>query len=224
MFLFPGHGQPPAARGPELFFNITIMFKAGLTGGIGSGKSTVAGIFEVLGIPVYYADTATKELMNQDPELRDAIIRHFGKDTYRDGRLDRKYLASLVFSDPEKLERLNALTHPVTIRHADEWMNRQQAPYVIKEAALLFESGAAAHLDTIIGVYAPQHIRVKRVMERDGLKAEEVMQRISRQIDEEMKMKLCDHVITNNEQELLIPQVLELHRVLQEKAKKIVGV
>lgn len=195
------------------------MFKAGLTGGIGSGKSTVAGIFEILGIPVYYADTATKELMNQDPGLRASIRQYFGKEAYKDGVLDRKYLASIVFSNPEKLEQLNALTHPVTIRHAEEWMNRQQAPYVIKEAALLFESGAAAHLDTIIGVYAPQHIRVKRVMERDGLKAEDVMQRISRQIDEEMKMKLCDHVITNNEQELLIPQVLDLHRVLLEKAK-----
>ena len=196
------------------------MYKAGLTGGIGSGKSTVASIFELLGIPVYYADTATKELMNQDPELRASIIRHFGEDSYKDGLLDRKYLASLVFSDPEKLAQLNALTHPITIRHADEWMNRQQAPYVIKEAALLFESGSSGHLDCIIGVYAPQHIRVKRVMDRDGLKAEEVMLRISRQIDEEMKMKLCDHVITNNEQELVIPQVLALHKILLEKAEQ----
>lgn len=188
------------------------MLKVGLTGGIGSGKSTVARVFELLGIPVYYADDATKQLMNTDPGLKNAILQHFGEEAYVNGQLNRKYLASVVFGNKEKLELLNSLTHPVTIRDAEDWMDRQTSPYVIKEAALLFESGAAAHLDTIIGVYAPQHIRVKRVMARDGLSAEEVIKRISRQIDEEMKMKLCDHVINNNEQELLIPQVLELHR------------
>lgn len=188
------------------------MLKVGLTGGIGSGKSTVARVFELLGIPVYYADDATKQLMNTDPGLKNAILQHFGEEAYVNGHLNRKYLASVVFGNKEKLELLNSLTHPVTIRDAEDWMDRQTSPYVIKEAALLFESGAAAHLDTIIGVYAPQHIRVKRVMARDGLSAEEVIKRISRQIDEEMKMKLCDHVINNNEQELLIPQVLELHR------------
>lgn len=189
------------------------MLRVGLTGGIGSGKSTVAKVFELLGIPVYYADDATKQLMNTNPGLRTSILEHFGSDAYVNNELNRKYLASVVFADKEKLDLLNSLTHPVTIRDADEWMSRQTSPYVIKEAALLFESGAAAHLDTIVGVYAPQHIRVKRVMERDGLNAEEVIKRISRQIDEEMKMKLCDHVITNNEQELLLPQVLALHQL-----------
>lgn len=188
------------------------MLKIGLTGGIGSGKSTVAKIFELLGIPVYYADEAAKKLMNTDENLKKAIIEQFGEASYKNNELDRKYLASIVFSNKEKLEILNSLTHPVTIRDADEWMTQQTSPYVIKEAALLFESGAVARLDVVIGVYAPQHLRVKRVMERDGLPAEEVMKRISRQIDEETKMKLCDHVITNNEQQLVIPQVLELHK------------
>ena len=188
------------------------MIKVGLTGGIGSGKTTVAKVFETLGIPVYYADDKTKYLMNSNPELKASIIQHFGNDSYKDDELDRKYLASIVFNNKEKLELLNSLTHPVTIRDAEEWMSQQTTPYIIKEAALLFESGAAEKLDYVIGVYAPQHIRVKRVMDRDNLPVEEVMKRISRQIDEEMKMKLCDFVITNNDQQLVIPQVLELDK------------
>ncbi len=190
------------------------MIKAGLTGGIGSGKTTVARVFEVLGIPVYYADDRTKLLMNTNPSLREAIIRNFGKEAYVNDELDRKYMAGIVFNNKEKLELLNSLTHPITIQDAEEWMSRQTTPYIIKEAALLFESGAAEKLDYIVGVYAPQHIRVQRVMERDKIPVEEVMKRISRQIDEEMKMKLCNFVITNNEQQLVIPQVLELHAKL----------
>lgn len=187
------------------------MLKIGLTGGIGSGKSTVAKVFETLGIPVYYADDAAKRLMNTDETLKASIKQHFGEAAYDKDGLDRKYLASLVFSDKKKLELLNSLTHPATIRDAEEWMNKQTTPYTIKEAALLFESGAAEHLDKVIGVYAPEHIRIKRVMERDKSSSEEIMKRISRQMDEEMKMKRCDYVISNNEQELIIPQVLALH-------------
>ncbi len=194
------------------------MLKIGLTGGIGSGKTTVAKMFEILGIPVYYADDAARKLMNEDETLKTSIITHFGEASYKNNELDRKYLAGIVFNDKEKLDLLNSFIHPVTIRNSEEWMQQQTAPYAIKEAALLFESGAAENLDYVIGVYAPQHIRVKRVMDRDGVKADEVMKRISRQIDEEMKMKLCDFVITNNEQKLVIPQVLELDRELRLKA------
>ncbi|HMU46308.1 MAG TPA: dephospho-CoA kinase [Chitinophagaceae bacterium] len=194
------------------------MLKVGLTGGIGSGKSTVAGIFEMLGIPVYYADEATKRLMNTSPEIKEAILTNFGEQSYVNGELNRKFIASIVFSNKEKLELLNSITHPATIEDAEKWMSEQNSPYVLKEAALLFESGAAEKLDYVIGVYAPQHIRVKRVMERDKVPVEEVMKRISRQIDEEMKMKLCDFVITNNEQKLVIPQVLELDKKFREMA------
>ncbi len=193
------------------------MLKIGLTGGIGSGKTTVAKVFETLGIPVYYADDKTKLLMNNNRDLKAAIINHFGADVYKNGELDRKHLASIVFNDKNKLALLNSLTHPITIRDAEEWMNRQTTPYVIKEAALLFESGAAELLDYVIGVYAPQEIRVTRVMKRDNLPAEEVMKRISRQFDEEKKMKLCNFVITNNDLELVLPQVLALHQKFSEK-------
>ena len=192
------------------------MIRVGLTGGIGSGKTTIAHLFEALNIPVYYADDAAKKLMNTNEKLKTSIIQHFGENSYKNNELDRKYLASVVFNDKEKLELLNSLTHPATIADAEEWMNKQTAPYCIKEAAILFESGAAERLDYVIGVYAPQHIRVKRVMDRDQLSIEEVMKRVSRQIDEEMKMKLCNFVITNNEQQLVMPQVLELDKKFRE--------
>ena len=188
------------------------MLKIGLTGGIGSGKSTVAKIFETLGIPVYYADAEAKRLMNSSETLKKVIRQNFGEATYENDQLNRKYLAGIVFNDPEKLELLNALIHPVTINDAEQWMQQQSAPYSIKEAALLFESGATENLDFIVGVYAPQALRIKRVMKRDGLTTDEIMKRINRQVNEEMKMKLCDFVITNNEQELLVPQVLKLHQ------------
>ena len=188
------------------------MLKIGLTGGIGSGKSTVAKIFETLGIPVYYADAEAKRLMNSSETLKKVIRQNFGEATYENDQLNRKYLAGIVFNDPEKLELLNALIHPVTINDAEQWMQQQSAPYSIKEAALLFESGATENLDFIVGVYAPQALRIKRVMKRDGLTTDEIMKRINRQVNEEMKMKLCDFVIINDEQELLIPQVLKLHQ------------
>lgn len=197
------------------------MLKIGLTGGIGSGKSTVAKIFETLGIPVYYADAEAKRLMNSSETLKKVIRQNFGEATYENDQLNRKYLAGIVFNNPEKLELLNALIHPVTINDAEQWMQQQSAPYSIKEAALLFESGAAENLDLIVGVYAPQALRIKRVMKRDGLTADEIMKRINRQVNEEMKMKLCDFVITNNEQELLVPQVLKLHQHFSGLSNKL---
>jgi dephospho-CoA kinase len=188
------------------------MIRVGLTGGIGSGKSVVAKVFETLGIPVYYADDAAKKLMNTDEELKTSVIKIFGNDAYINGELNRKYIASIVFNDKEKLELLNSLTHPATIRDAEEWIKRQTSPYIIKEAALLFESGANKNLDYVIGVSAPLPLRIKRVIARDHSTEEEIMKRINRQMDEEDKMKRCDFVITNNEEELVIPQVLELHK------------
>ena len=190
------------------------MLRVGLTGGIGSGKSTVAKIFEVLDIPVYYADAAAKRLMNEDEALKKEIIKHFGKESYADNQLNRPYIASLVFNNHERLELLNSLTHPVTIRDANEWMQQQVSPYTIKEAALIFESGSAEYLDYVIGVYTPTPLRMQRIIQRDKITKEEVLQRMNRQINEEIKMRLCDAVLINDEQQLLVPQVLKLHQQL----------
>lgn len=195
------------------------MLRIGLTGGIGSGKSTVAKIFEVLGVPVYYADDAAKRLLNEDEHLKIEIKEHFGEETYKDGMLDRKYLGSLVFNAPEKLELLNKLTHPATIADAERWMKQQTTPYAIKEAALIFESGAQQQLDYVIGVTAPAPLRILRTMQRDHVTREEVMARMDKQMDESIKMRLCDFVLKNDEQEMLLPQVLELHSKLLSLAK-----
>lgn len=197
-----------------------MILKVGLTGGIGSGKSTVANIFRVLGIPVFDSDAAAKEVMHTDKALQQSIIRTFGEEVYQQGELNRKLLASIVFTDPFKLEQLNALVHPATVAASDAWMDRQRTSYAIKEAALLFEAGSAGHLDYIIGVSAPRPLRIQRVMHRDGVGRQEVLTRMSRQIEEDIKMRLCDFVVMNNDQEMLIPQVLEVHQKLLESISR----
>jgi dephospho-CoA kinase len=196
------------------------MLKVGLTGGIGSGKSTVAKVFEVLGIPVYYADDAAKQLMNEEGPLKQQIQKIFGATAYRNGQLDTKYVADIVFKKPEKLQLLNTLVHPATISDAQNWMKKQRSSYSIKEAALIFESGAQHQLDYVIGVYAPTPLRIQRTMQRDGITEEEVMNRINKQLDETAKMKLCDFVIINDEGQMLIPQVVEVHKKLSALANK----
>lgn len=191
------------------------MLKIGLTGGIGSGKTTIAKIFETLGVPVYYADDVAKQLMQEDNVLKQSIINIFGKDSYTtDGKLNRSYLSATVFSNPHQLEQLNAIVHPATIQHAEQWMQQQQAPYAIKEAALIFESGSQSTLDYVIGVYAPQALRIQRVMQRDHIDKDKVLQRMQNQIDENIKMRLCDRVIQNDDQTPLIQQVVMLHQEL----------
>src|SRR4051794_9949275 len=155
--------------------------------------------------------------MNKDEQLRAQLIRLFGENTYESNLLNTRYLAEKVFTSSFALEQLNAAVHPVTIAAAEEWFAAQSAPYVIKEAALLFEAGTAAGLDMIIGVYAPQHLRIHRVMKRDGATREQVLHRINRQIDEEIKMKLCDVVFINDEQQFLVPQVVSFHNKLLER-------
>lgn len=195
------------------------MLKIGITGGIGSGKSTVSGIFKVLGIPVFDADANAKLMMETDKGLQAAIQSLFGAEAYINGMLNRKLIADIVFKDATQLEKLNAVVHPAVIKAGDEWAAKQNSLYVIKEAALFFESGSAAGMDYIIGVYAPKHIRINRVMLRDGISREEVMNRMNRQIQEEVKMRLCDYVIVNDDQQLLIPQVLKLHDNFVKESK-----
>jgi dephospho-CoA kinase len=197
------------------------MLRIGITGGIGSGKSTVAKVFEVLGIRVYYADDAAKRLMNEDEELKEKIQLQFGTEVYKNGQLDKKHLANIVFKSPEKLAILNALVHPATLQDAERWMQKQSSAYAIKEAALIFESGAHEHLDYVIGVTAPTPLRIQRTMQRDGITREEVIARMDKQMDETIKMKLCDFIIKNDEQEMLLPQILDLHKKLLSIANAI---
>ncbi|MHA4807629.1 dephospho-CoA kinase [Flavitalea flava] len=194
------------------------MLRVGLTGGIGSGKSTIAGIFVVLGIPVSNADQEAKRVMNTDPDLRQQIIRHFGPEAYNDKGLNRSWLASQVFTDQhrDKLELLNSLVHPVTIREGEKWMKEQslKSHYAIREAALIFESKSGGYLDYVIGVSAPAVLRIERTMNRDKITREEVLQRMKNQMDEEEKLKLCDFLIYNDGQQAVLPQVLALHERL----------
>jgi dephospho-CoA kinase len=194
--------------------------KVGITGGIGSGKSTVAKVFEVLGIPVYYADEAARRVMNEDEEVRQQIIQHFGASSYTNNQLDRAYIASQVFSNKQKLELMNSLVHPATIRDSENWMRRQTTPYAIKEAAVIFESGTQDQYDYIIGVTAPVPLRVLRSMKRDGSTREQVLARMEKQIQDVIKMRLCDFIIYNDEQQAVIPQVLKLHEGFMELGPK----
>jgi dephospho-CoA kinase len=190
------------------------MLKIGITGSIGAGKSTVAGIFKVLGIPVFDADATAKNILNTDSVLREQIAATFGSETYKNGLLDRKYLATLVFNNPNQLAKLNALVHPASIEAANIWAKHweeQGCPYILKEAALLFEAGTNVGLDFIIGVTAPVEMRIARVMERDHVTREEVLKRMQHQLDDSEKMKRCNFVIDNNEASLVIPEVLALH-------------
>lgn len=196
------------------------MIKCGLTGGIGSGKSVVANIFEVLGIAVYNSDDAAKRLMNHDAGLRKEIIRHFGKEAYTGEELNRSYISKIVFENKQKLELLNSLVHPVTIRDGERWMKEQKGAYAIKEAALIFESGTNGLLDYVIGVRASEALRIERVMKRDHVTRQQVLNRMKTQMDDDRKISLCDFVIHNDEQHAVLPQVLRLHESLSRLAGK----
>lgn len=188
----------------------------GITGGIGSGKSTVCQIFEILGIPVYSADNRAKWLMANDPELKSQLVKEFGEETYQpEGILNTPFLAQKVFSDPEKVKKINSIVHPAVGKDFSTWAEKQTAPYVLKEAALLFETGSAGELDKIITVSSPLKIRMARVLMRDPHRNEEqINQIINQQLPDEKKNELADFVIKNSENKLLIPQVLEIHKKL----------
>jgi len=194
--------------------------RVGLTGGMGSGKTTVAAVFAALGIPVYSADDAAKRLMNEDESLKAQLIEKFGANTYTNGLLNRAHLAAEVFTDKDKLTLLNSIVHPATIADGEKWMQQQTTPYAIKEAAIIFESGSQRYLDYIIGVDAPVTLRIYRSMKRDHLSKEEVNARLNRQMDDAIKMKLCDFVINNNGQQAVLPQVMALHEQLLTLARK----
>lgn len=193
-----------------------MMLKIGITGGIGSGKTTVCKVFETLGIPVFYADTVAKQIMVTDELLVAGVKSAFGKESYAaDGSLNNKYIAGIVFNNADELARLNALVHPAVFSAFDSWVKQVPAtvPYVLKEAALLFESGSYKLCDQNILVLAPEAVRLRRVMDRDGVTAEQVKVRMDKQLPDEDKIKLADQVINNNETDSLIVQVTQLHQL-----------
>lgn len=194
--------------------------KIGITGGIGSGKSIVSKVFHELGIPIFDADSEAKRLMNENPIIQEQLIEKFGAEVYQNNQLDRAYLAKKVFDNPDALAALNQIVHPITIQAANDWMHAQTTPYVVKEAALFFESGTAGDLDYIVGVYAPKMIRLERVKKRDNADLKSIQNRMNNQLDEEMKMRLCDFIIINDDTQLLMPQILELHEKFLVLANK----
>ncbi|MEO8886679.1 MAG: dephospho-CoA kinase [Mucilaginibacter sp.] len=190
------------------------MLKIGITGNIGSGKTTVSKLFELMGIPVFYADEAAKNVMVTDELLIAGIKEAFGNIAYfNDGTLNRKHIAGIVFNGEAQLAKLNALVHPAVFRAFDSWVKQITAdvPYVLKEAAVLFESSSYKFCDKTIIVTAPLELRIKRVMKRDNITRQEVLNREARQFPEEKKILLADYIIKNDESALIIPQVLKLH-------------
>jgi len=195
------------------------MLKVGITGGIGSGKTTICRIFELLGIPVFYADTVAKAVMEEDEILIDEVKSAFGAEAYTEiGKLNRKYLASKVFSSKSELEKLNSIVHPAVFRAFDNWAVKQtDSPYILKEAALLYESSSYLDCNYTILVKSPMELRIKRVVQRDNITEEEVRQRIEKQWPDEKKQQLASFILNNDEKQFLIPEVLSLHnRFLEE--------
>lgn len=192
--------------------------RVGITGGIGSGKTTVCRIFEAFGIPVYYADDQARWLIANDPDLKTAMIDIFGPEVYLpDGTYNRALVGGIVFKDPAKLAALNAAVHPAVERHAQAWHAAQAKKglaYTLKEAALLVESGSYKMLDKLIVVTAPEALRIRRVMERDGISEAAVQARLDSQLPEAEKVRLADFVINNDGKHSLVQQVWDLHRAL----------
>ncbi len=173
----------------------------------------VCRAFATLGIPVFNADDAARYLMEHNAALVAAIRQLLGDEVYAGNKLDRQKVASIVFNDPTRLQQLNALVHPATIQYAQDWLAAQVTPYTIKEAAIFFESGSYREMDVMVGVYAPAALRIARAMKRSQLTEEKVKGIMTQQMDEEEKMKRCNHIIINDDVQAIVPQVLRLHRL-----------
>ncbi len=189
------------------------MIKVGITGGIGSGKSIISMAFSKLGIPVYNADISAGILMNNDPNIINGLITKFGRSIYSKSELNRKKLAEIIFTDKEALKYVNGLVHPIVGKDSEKWyLSNQHNPYVIKEAALFFESGSYKELDLIITVTAPLKLRYKRIIERDGITLDQVKKRMENQLSDEEKLKKSDFVIINDDKRSVIDQILFIHQ------------
>lgn len=194
--------------------------RLGITGGIGSGKTTVCRIFRVLGVPVFVADSEARQLMNTDLAIRQEINAIAGKDIYTAGELDRKELAGLIFNRPELLHRVNAVVHPAVLRIFDQWAGKSEAPYVIMEAAILFEAKADVLVDRVATISAPIEERIARVMGRNELSRDEVMERIRNQMEDDEREEQSYYVINNADNEMIIPEILKIHEDMLRLAER----
>jgi len=191
------------------------MMKIGITGGIGAGKTTVCRIFETLGIPVFYADDESKRILFTDLSVLERVRKSFGDEVFSNGIPDRKKLATVVFGNPEKLQQLNAILHSTVFQHFDNWMmEKKQSPYILMEAALIYETAREGFLDKVIVVSAPEEARIRRIMMRDKISEADVRARMRQQYSQEFKEQKADFIIENDENQLLIPQVMEIHEKL----------
>ena len=189
------------------------MLRLGVTGGIGSGKSTVCKIFNRLGIPVYDADSRARWLVENDQGLRQAIIAEFGEESFRGELYNRSYISAIVFGDARRLRQLNDIIHPVVFADWAEYCKEHsQHPYIIKEAAIMFETESARTVDKIVLVHSPEELRIARLMERDGSDESVIRQKMSRQMSEEERLKLADLIIYNDPEHSLVDQVIALHK------------
>lgn len=188
--------------------------KLGITGGIGSGKTSVCRVFNVLGIPVFSADPEAREIMESDINIKKEINEIAGKDIYPAGQLNRMELASLIFNNKNLLEKVNSLVHPVVFDNFIHWAEKQTAPYVIMEAAILFESGAYQLVDRVATIVAPLEERIARVTQRNKLNRDQVMERIKNQMTDEERIKNSDYVIKNSENDMIIPVILSINEDL----------
>tara|TARA_R110002096_G_scaffold21043_7_gene68753 strand:+ start:106047 stop:106625 length:579 start_codon:yes stop_codon:yes gene_type:complete len=186
----------------------------GITGGIGAGKTTVSNIFGQLGIPVYEADYHSKNLLDIDEELKSSLVELLGNSILNNSKIDREKMAAIIFNDEQLLKRANALIHPRVALHFEKWRNNQKSPYIIKEAAILFESGSYKDCDKVIVVSAPKELRIERVKKRSGLSRQQIMARMEKQWPEEQKIKLADYIVINDGEHSLIKQSLDIHREL----------
>ncbi len=187
----------------------------GLTGGIGSGKSTVAKIFELLRVPLYYADNRSKYILQNDSAVQEKLKENWGELIFdSEGKLSTKALADIVFNNPHELHKLNSILHPLVADDYNKWFNAQNCSYVMKEAAILIESGSHKNCDKIIVVTVPEAVAIERVKQRDKATEEQIRARIKHQMPSEEKLKYADFVIVNDGIKMLIPQILEIHKTL----------
>jgi dephospho-CoA kinase len=193
--------------------------KLGVTGGIGSGKTSVCKVFSVLGVPVFSADHAARIIIDSDEHIKNAINSIAGADLYSNGCLDRTALATLIFNNNTLLTKVNSLVHPVVFNHFAIWEKNQTAPYIIMEAAILFESGASKLVDKVATIVASEEERLNRVVLRSKLSRQQVLERMRNQLDDESRIRLSDYIIYNSENDMIIPAILKIHENIMANLK-----